>query len=209
MPDPQKQKCEFIRKEDLWDIVESFRTRYWAGGSFPVDVELIAELAGYEIIPKKDISDFDAFLSLNLNTIIVNGKLYDNPRYERRIRFSIAHELGHAVLHSGFIRRQRIESVEDYTAFIRSMSDEEYNDFEWQANEFGGRLLVPRNHLAIELHELTRTTIEKGLSYLFNDNPDLLRSRMSVPLARSFKVSEEVVERRLEREGLWPPVLED
>ncbi len=39
--------------------------------------------------------------------------------------------------------------------------------------------------------------------------PDLLRSRMSVPLARSFGVSEEVVERRLEREGLWPPALED
>jgi len=99
--------------------------------------------------------------------------------------------------------------VEDYSAFIRSMGDEEYNDFEWQANEFGGWLLVPRNHLALELHMLTQKAIESGLSYHFTDNPDLLRSRMSVPLARSFGVSEEVVERRLEREGLWPPVLED
>ena len=209
MPDFQKQKCEFIRKEDLWDRVEAYRSRYWPTGSFPVDVELIAELAGYEIVPKKDINDFDAFLSLNLSTIIVNGRLYDNPRFERRIRFSIAHELGHAVLHSGFIRKQRIESVEDYAAFLRSMSDEEYYDFEWQANEFGGRLLVPHTHLATELHALTRKAIESGLSYLVTDNPDLLRSRMSVPLARSFEVSEEVIERRLEREGLWPPVLED
>lgn len=208
MPDSQRKKCEFIRKEDLWEQVEAFRARHRPADSLPVDVELLAELAGYEILPKKDINDFDAFLSLNLSTIIVNGRLYDNPRYDRRVRFSIAHELGHAVLHSDFIRKQRIESVEDYVAFLRSMSDEEYNDFEWQANEFGGRLLVPRTYLATELHELTKKAIEGGLSYLFSDNPDLLRSRMSVPLARTFEVSEEVVERRLEREGLWPPELE-
>lgn len=66
MQDHQKLKCEFILKEDLWDLVEVFRSRYWPTGSYPVDVELSAELSGYEIVLKKDISDFDAFLSLNL-----------------------------------------------------------------------------------------------------------------------------------------------
>jgi hypothetical protein len=50
-----KSKSEFLPKEKLWAIVESFRAKYWPSNKLPVDVDLVAELAGLEIIPKKDL----------------------------------------------------------------------------------------------------------------------------------------------------------
>ncbi|HKL86329.1 MAG TPA: ImmA/IrrE family metallo-endopeptidase [Treponemataceae bacterium] len=203
-----KSKCPYIAKEILWERVEIFRQQFDNCELYPVDVELLTELAGYEIIPKKDLDDFDAFLSMNVKSIIVNARRYDNPSYSRRVRFSIAHELGHAILHSNFIKQQHIESIADYTKFIRSLSDEEYSDFEWQANEFAGRLLVPREQLIVDLHIQIKLIVDQGLEEILFNNPDLVRSRLCIPIAKVFEVSEDVIERRLEREGLWPVDLE-
>ena len=207
MPDYSRSKCPFIAKPKLWDRIEEFRSQFPNSDSCPVDIELFAELAGFDIIPKRDLDDFDAFLGLNLTSIYVHGKRYENAAYLRRVRFSIAHELGHAVLHSEFIRSQQITSVSEYLEFTRSLTDEEYSDFEWQANEFAGRLLVPRQQLTIELHKQVQLIIENNLQGMLTTNSDLLRSRLCIPIAKVFEVSEEVIERRLEREGIWPPDL--
>jgi len=143
--------CSFMRKTDLWDRVEEFRRGNWPQGTVPVDVELIAERLGFEIVPKKDLVDVDAFLTIGGASILVNASKYDRPAYSWRVRFSIAHELGHAILHFDKIKELRIESIEEYIAFTRSISDEDYSAFEWQANEFAGRLLVPVEHLKCEL----------------------------------------------------------
>jgi len=57
-----------------------------------------------------------------------------------RDRFTLAHELGHLVLHSntGMARR------------VRSSEIKIYCNSEWQADAFGGALLVPA-HIAREL----------------------------------------------------------
>ncbi len=154
-----------------------------------------------------DLSDLDAFLGINLKSIFINGRRYDNPSYYRRVRFSIAHELGHAVLHSDFIRSQRIESIESYLAFTTSLTDEEYSDFEWQANEFAGRLLIPRAQLIVELHKQVTILIDKGMKDIISSNSDLVRSRLCIPIAKVFEVSEEAIERRIDREEIWPPEL--
>jgi Zn-dependent peptidase ImmA (M78 family) len=60
----------------------------------------------------------------------------------QRARFSVAHELGHAVLHSGFIKQQKIHTIQEYLVSTKSLSDDEYRDFEWQANEFAGRFFT-------------------------------------------------------------------
>lgn len=205
MSEYAQSKCPFIIKTVLWERIESFRAQFPEHDECPVDIELLVERAGYEIIPKKDLDDLDAFLGLNLRSIYVNGRRYDNPSYSRRVRFSLAHELGHAVLHSDFIRSQQIESIERYVEFTRSLSDEEYSDFEWQANEFAGRLLVPRAQLIIELHKQVRVLIDKGMQGLISSNSDLVRSRICIPISKVFDVSEDVIERRIEREEIWPP----
>lgn len=203
--DKKNPKCSFMKKEDLWDRTEHFRNQFKKYDACPYDVELVAEKAGFEIIPKKDLNEVDAFIGFNMKTIYVNARKYDNPAFTSRIRFSIAHELGHAIIHKDFIRMQHISTIEDYLTFERSFTDMEYSGFEWQANEFAGRLLVPRHHLIEQLNKQTNILDDNNLLHLIRINPDQIRSSLSTPIARFFMVSEDVIERRLEREGLWPP----
>jgi Zn-dependent peptidase ImmA (M78 family) len=85
------------------------------------------------------------------------------------------------------------------------MSDTDYRYFEYQANEFAGRLLVPRADL---IHE-----IDNSIEVLKrNDMPDYLKSDsyavlsgITTRMARIFGVSSEVIERRVDKEKLWPP----
>jgi len=198
-------KCSFMTKEVVWDRTEQFREIYKKYDSCPYDVELVAEQAGYEIIPKRDLDELDAFIGLNMKTIFVNARTYDNPSYANRIRFSIAHELGHAILHGEIIKNQHISNIEDYLSFERSLSDLEYKGFEWQANEFAGRLLVPRHHLIEQLHQQIQVLRDNNILHLLRSIPDQIRSSMSTPIARFFEVSDDVIEIRLMREDIWPP----
>ncbi|MCX7025321.1 MAG: ImmA/IrrE family metallo-endopeptidase [Spirochaetes bacterium] len=205
MKDFREFTCEFIRKPDVWDRVESFRKKTWPRGTVPVDVELIAERLGIEIIPKRDLMDVEAFLTIDGSAILVNAWKYDKPAYGKRVRFSIAHELGHAVFHLDALKKLKIESIEDYLAFTRAISDEDYRAFEWQANEFAGRLLVPIENLRSELDKAVAIIMQNNLSHLVRENPDQVLARISSRIADAFDVSAEVIETRAMREEVWPP----
>jgi Zn-dependent peptidase ImmA (M78 family) len=55
-------------------------------------------------------------------------------RNEHRARFTVAHELGHLMLHSGIPFARAIQTNAEVKAF---------EDSEWQADEFAGALLMP------------------------------------------------------------------
>ena len=77
--------------------------------------------------------------------------------------------------------------------------------FEYQANEFAGRLLVPREDLVHEIENaLKLLELNNMLEYLKAD-PNAVLSRISTQLSRPFGVSTDVIERRVDREKLWPP----
>ena len=84
-----------------------------------------------------------------------------------------------------------------------NVSKDEYRNFEWQANEFAGRFLVPREELkkridqAIELIEKEGALIE----YLKQD-PDAILSRISPFLRKPFGVSDQVMVFRVRDYGL-------
>ena len=48
-----------------------------------------------------DELDMDAYLRFDLTGIVVDYKCYMDERFQNRIRFSFAHEVGHFVLHKG------------------------------------------------------------------------------------------------------------
>lgn len=99
----------------------------------------------------------------------------------------------------------RIGSIADYVSFTRSISDDEYQSFEWQANEFAGRLLVPANVLKQELGKALGIMEKQNLLDLVEKNPDLVISRISAWISGKFDVSDEVIETRARRELIWPP----
>ena len=46
---------------------------------------------------------------------------------------------------------------------MTNVSEAEYKDFEWQADEFAGRFLVPYDLLAAKIHEATDIIKQQNL----------------------------------------------
>ena len=149
--------------------------------------------------------DVDAYLKRDLSGIVVDYDCYMNDKFANRMRFSFAHELGHFFLHKELYMKFGISSPEHWKDFILNVPETEYRSFEWQANEFAGRLLVPYQELETEMEKVGEILKENNLITFLKMYPDAVLSRISPMLSKPFGVSTEVIERRVEREGLWPP----
>ena len=201
-------RCKWLRVEDIWDCAEDVRTRYWSA-KLPVDVEAIVEFKlKLDIDPENNLmqkTDMEAYLRSDLRGVVVDHDHYMNEKFANRMRFSFAHELGHFFLHKDFYAMIVFESAEEWKEILLSLPDTEYRYFEYQANEFAGRLLVPREDLVHEIENaLKLLELNSMLEYLKAD-PNAVLSRISTQLSRPFGVSIDVIERRVDREKLWPP----
>jgi Zn-dependent peptidase ImmA (M78 family) len=211
MTDYSGFKCKFIPKDQIWSIADDFRRKHWPQEELPVDIEKVIESElNMFIIPETNIHEYakiDAYLRSDFKGIVVDEKQYmdDRDRYKSRLRFSFAHEVGHYVLHQYVYSDLKFDSPKDLFNFIMNVPESEYKDFEWQANEFSGRLLVPRDALISEIKKILVMLKDHSLLDMLQREPDRLLERVSPLLCKPFGVSEEVIEMRVQREGLWPP----
>lgn len=115
MNDPGKFKAPFIPKERIWQETEKLRAAYPAGRAVPVQVLELAEFdLGLELIPAEGLREeleMDALLMGDLKSILVDRRAFMNPRLEYRLRFSVAHEIGHLILHRDIYGRQKHSSA--------------------------------------------------------------------------------------------------
>jgi hypothetical protein len=201
--------CRWIDKQELWEIVDNVRDQYWEEGILPVDVEKIVEFKmklGIEPIHNLfSLIDMDAFLKGDLTAIVVDHDFYMNEKFSNRLRFSFAHELGHFFLHQYAYSQFDFASPSEWRDFIQNIPEKEYGNFEWQANEFAGRLLVPFAELSKALNEALRKLENSNLQQYLAKDPDAVLSGISPLICRRFGVSSEVIETRIRREGMWPP----
>lgn len=204
--DPKKFKAPIIRREEAWRMADHIRQKYWSSGNLPVEVELLLFPIGLELVPHnsiKDTGDVDALLLGDLKTIIVDYQDYMNDRMQNRIRFSIAHELGHFILHRDIFKNIAHASIKDWVKFIHLIPEAEYSYIEYQAYEFAGRLLVPSERLEKEF----RKSIQKAKDanfFSWDKTGDVALGFIANPISRIFGVSSEVIEKRLRREDFWP-----
>jgi hypothetical protein len=208
---PFFQFRKWIKKEELWEIVDEFARKYWPEGTVPVDTEMVVEQRlGLNIEPMhsllKDL-DVDALLRRDLTGIIVDYECYMEEKFRNRVRFSFAHEIGHYILHKDIIQQIGISTCDEWKKYVLELLEKEYRGYEWQANEFAGRLLVPRKILEKEIRKTLEVFDGGELIEHLKTDPEVVLAVISLSLAQPFGVSEEVIERRIEREALWPPNL--
>ena len=207
--DQAEFRCKWLRLEDIWDCAEAVRKRYWSAGKLPVDVEHIveSELKLY-IDPEHGLlqaTDMEAYLRSDLTGIVVDHDHYMDEKFANRMRFSFAHELGHFFLHKDFYTTVVFESAEEWKEILLSLPDTDYRYFEYQANEFAGRLLVPREDLIQEIEKSVETLKRNNMLEYLKGDPYAVLSGITPRLARIFGVSSDVIETRVRREDLWPP----
>lgn len=189
---------------DLRRLAEEFLAEFNEERAFPLPIEEIVEFDfEIEIVPMDGILDeleVDAFLTSDLSRIYVDQFVMEHR--QRRFRFSLAHEIGHYWLHRPLYEESRIRSVADWEALQAAISEDAYAWFEFQANSFAGLVLVPPAELRSHLDAGVAAARAAGLSdaTLWSEAG---KAYIAASLADRFDVSTDVIERRLDKDGLW------
>lgn len=217
MSDKEYPKPPVLKFATIREIVEEFRSKYIEDiDKIPVALEdLIERKLGIEIRPEINLLDeskVEAFLSNDLKTIFVDLTRYNLDVYEKRTRFTLAHELGHYVLHKNIYESIDFSDINEWIEFVANVNEEDLDWFEMQANEFAGRLLVPKNNLIKEIRNLrdqikdlvTRLyTGDDGNNYDEGSVEAYISEGLGRKLSDKFMVSPKVIEIRLKREKIF------
>ena len=152
----------------------------------PVAVELLAEFLGIRVVykPYEDGDDVSGMLYRGEGRPVIG---VNSAHHIHRQRFTIAHEIGHFVLHEGKMY------VDTPTVRFRdSISGLAIDNEEIEANGFAAELLLPRKFL------------ERSLDGLFKRK---VRDRKGIveKLSSEYKVSSQTVEFRLKNLGVLLP----
>jgi Zn-dependent peptidase ImmA (M78 family) len=143
--DPGKIVSVKLTQDKIRVEAELFREQHIFSNTLPVDIEYVVEATlGIRIIPIEGLQklcDMEGFISKDFTAIYVDKFIYIDDRYYKRVRFTIAHEIGHYVLHRGTIDHQKFEDEEEWIKFRIGINDETLGWFETQASEFAGSCL--------------------------------------------------------------------
>jgi hypothetical protein len=205
--DAARFRAPYITPERAWAEADRIRGEFWPSGEVPVEVEEILWAVGLRVEPiqsLREAGDVDALLRGDLKTVVVDTDEYMDDRMLNRIRFSMAHELGHFILHADLYRGMAHTSIDAWIDFVERVPEDQWGFIELHAYEFAGRLLVPSDRLRAEITAAAKLAEDAGFMK-WDETGDAAREYMSNSIARTFGVSSQVIEKRIIREKLWPP----
>lgn len=192
-------KAPILSYLDLKARATELLNRVHPTSALPIPIEQIVEFKlGIDIVCQmslQHVCGVDAFVSHDGRTIYVDAEVYLS-RNLNRYRFSLAHELAHAVLHAEVMRALSFNTMQEWKAAIQSIPDTEYSWMEWQAYTFAGLVLVPPSLLPTELEAVRAeaTTRLKG------GPQEQIHAYVEQLLADRFEVSVPVIQRRLAKD---------
>ncbi len=197
-------RAPFLTLNEIRNKADKFRDDYFSNQSLPLDIIAIAEFKlNIEFIPipeLKEIADIDAVILPCFTKIAVDSGLYMDERYINRLRFSIAHEVGHSVLHRDFWNKLNCtDSSKGFIEVFSQIPEQQYSWIERHADEFAGRLLVPPDLLLEEVVRNIDNIPEEEKD--FYSKEEILES-ISPAICRTFGVSDQVIDIRINREKI-------
>ncbi|MBI3986561.1 MAG: ImmA/IrrE family metallo-endopeptidase [Lentisphaerae bacterium] len=200
----------FLDNETIWRTADDFRlSKDLAGHDLPpIDVFYIADvILRFDVI---DIPDLQADLRMDAAIVpgqktvyvdrdAIQGWERQDRWIEKRLRFSVAHELGHFLLHREYQEDIRFAHFDEFKRWI--LEHRRNNRLEDQADEFAGRFLVPPDILREEYDRFQKKMAAADPSWY---DVEGMRSHVAKKIASRFGVNHQVIETRFAREGLWP-----
>lgn len=155
----------------------------------PVPIDQLARGMGIQLVYEPFDGDVSGILHRGQNgeaTMIVVNTYNATVRQ----RFTMAHELGHFLMHNDVLFVDKPVSVR----FRDSLSSLAISNEEIQANRFAACALMPESWVIDEAnHELAR-------------EPEIASEELVERLARRFDVSRQAMEIRLAGLGVWGPL---
>lgn len=174
-----------------------------------MDVFTLVELdLKLDVIPFDDLAAkyrVEAALTQDFSGMYVDAESYvfweRGPIWKQnRLRFTVAHEIGHYVLHREQTAKIKFVSFEQFAAYFKADDGPRYI-LEQEANEFAGRLLVPVERLRDHYDRFAQQIA--GIMPNWIESEDL-RTKFAETISSKFGVHAQAILTRLDREGLWP-----
>ena len=140
----------------------------------------------------------DAWLSNNFQEIYVDNDLYE--KYDNRYNFTIAHELGHIMMHRGIFSEFEFRNTDEWVMVMRDGLDtKEYGWIEDHADNFAGLVLVPRELLQREFDKAVELVLSLGYS---DTKSPTFGKYVANRLQKKFEVSTSVINIRLRLDNM-------
>lgn len=204
----------FLRPYEIADRADEFRRLFVTPpDQIPIDIEHIIEnvlhiriepLENLSRISRRSDLAIDAYLTTDLSRIVVDKDQYVQGQH--RLKFTLAHELGHWYLHKDAYEAIEYDSIKDFIKIQKSLNFKNRNQFEFQANEFAAAFLVPKEALI----KHTKKYLPELKSFVKKNGPDQLRFKkyeIAEDLIQTFDVSSEVIKNRIENEEILQSLL--
>jgi len=168
----------------------------------PVKTETLTKLIndnGFELCYKQD--DAESLGSCDfINHMVLLFK--QPPSQEHRYRFTLAHELGHIILHQKYFNDNDLQMIQDMSIDGLPLNQEDVvSQLEIQANKFAACILMPKQVFSGTFYELkNRLGIPYPSSAMYLDSQSCNIKdyhRMCSMLSKGFNVSGEAADLRM------------
>jgi len=197
--------------QHVWTKIAELRAQYelLQEQRTPIDVFTFFEVdLGLDAIPFDDFTAkyrVEAAIKADFTGIYLDAEQYSlmerAPEWKlNRLRFTIAHELAHFFLHRDLPQAENFSSLPDFARWTANYGGRKYTA-EQEANEFAGRLLVPESRLRNMFDQFAPRAEELVHDFMQSGQ---FRYQFAESVAPRFGVNAQVVELRLERDGIWP-----
>ncbi|MBI4615518.1 MAG: ImmA/IrrE family metallo-endopeptidase [Planctomycetes bacterium] len=195
----------YVSDEELSTRAERFLHEHNPAATVPVPIEEIVEFRlGLDIVPVpglRGVRGIDGYLSSDRSSILVDDAMFRS--FQNRYRFTLAHEVGHLVLHGDLYRGFRSEA--EWIEFHRDLASHVLHRAEYQANYFAGCVLVPGRSLPGVAQDAVRNLSRpvQARDPDFDLSSEAFWTYVAEEVARKFFVSTETARIELQRNGLW------
>ncbi len=199
-----------IDATDLRKLVKSLDGWHYTGRYLSSSGTLLgaACFIGGKIPVTDELRHVNDVVDVQPNTILVDKGLYQ-AEYEHTFRFTLAHEIGHALMHRKFCmieenmknyaegskQRMLTDAEAGFEVRDKKKLQSEYDWLEWQANAFASAVLMP-NSLVRKAAGIIRDGCDSEIEF-YNE--------LSVTLMDVFKVSEAAAFYRMKELKIVPP----
>ncbi len=197
----EKLTVKYLEKDEIEAIVDQIH-KGKSIKDYPFEVELfLYNEFKYRVMPCPRLEagcKIDTALVACKKILRIDESIYE--KQPKRARFSIAHEVGHLVLHKELIEMMvealiEAQKTDDYASIINFLPNTQYRSAEWQADYFGGALLAPKSILEPKLLELIEERKSKYNSIDEFDDEDI--DIIYHDLAKIFDVTKPAITVRL------------
>jgi len=191
---------KFIPPAEIEAAADSFRREWDPAETIPVPILEVVELKlKLNVVPVLGLMrdhNVDSFLTRDLHDLVIDQEIY--MYQENRARFSFAHEVGHLVIHSDYLKSLKIDSIEAWKQEVLGKGSG-HAPMETQANMFASFLLMPTTFLKEEFEKQKKFVSDHPLFKQTKAIDDrALAQYVAKPVAKRFGVSEEAANIRLQ-----------